>query len=621
MASTTDILAGRAVVELRLKPVEKWGKQLAQMSRRLQSAAMQMGSSAIIMATPFVAGAKVFANFSKQMAFVATMLDKPQQHMEEFTRDIRMMSVEFGESTETLSRGLYDILSAGFKAEKAIEMLRITTMAGKAGMTDTASATRAIIAVLSSYSLGAEHAQEVSDSLFMTVRKGVLTFGELAGHIGMVSSTAAAAGVTMDEMGAALAIITRGGVETSHAVVALNNVLKAFLSPTGASADFAKQLAAMGLGPITLEGIKDKGFLNIMKEIAALPPDLIARLFPSIRGMRGIMALKANLSNIDEIYKSWQNKASVTQDSLRNIIVTFGHLMDRVKQAGLLILSHIGEALTDSLTNVGEKVIRIATNFGELIKRNKSLIVWMAKLIVTLGKLAIVMLVVAKVGAIIAVVLALIGGGVAGLAKLTTGILAAMLAWNLLGSAMRSVKRELNEISELGKQEKSSIDSTTESVSGYSKALQKVRDIKKQIGDEIKASYILQKRLSTGEFPAADVWQPRSVRQEGMRIRQQLRIKGTLIDSLKKGLSMAESRLGVEKATTIAIEKQAAAMKAMSRIGNMGFFLGFQHTPVLAYSSGGNIQESQLSALEEIVANTGEFGDLNKSIKKIGESE
>ena len=430
MGDRGDIKAGGAFLSFGIRDddtTKTWfrrkEKEFQALARKVNAIGRKLAIGALIAATPFIAAIRIYANYSKQLAFVATMLDNVHENIGKFSAGIRDLSVRFGESTETLSRGLFDILSAGFDASQAMRMLAITTTAAKAGMTDAKAATQAIIAVLNSYSLEASHAQEVSDTLFTTMKKGVLTFGELAGHIGLVAATAASAGVSMDELGATLATITRGGIETSAAVVALNNVLKAFLAPTGAAAEFAKKLAAAGLGPISVAGIKQKGFLNIMKEIAALPPDVITKLFPTLRSLRGVFALKANLSKIDEIYAAFIDKAGSTQEAMDKVAQSFGHLLDQVKQAGILILSHIGEALAGSLTNAGERVIEMAKSFGAWAKQNKAVIVGIAKTILVVGELGVTLMLVGTAMGIIASAMAAIAA-TAGIATLFGGLAA-----------------------------------------------------------------------------------------------------------------------------------------------------------------------------------------------------
>ena len=156
MPSARGIRAGAAYVELYADD-NKLARGLRLAKRRLEAfsaSVRQVGKGlakvGALFAAPLVAGAKVFADFEKQMAQVSTMLEDPALQMERFRKGIRAMSVEFGQSTETLAGGLYDILSASVPADQALDVLAASARAAKAGMTDTATAADAITTVLNS---------------------------------------------------------------------------------------------------------------------------------------------------------------------------------------------------------------------------------------------------------------------------------------------------------------------------------------------------------------------------------------------------------------------------------------------------------------------------------------
>ena len=56
------------------------------------------------------------------------------------------------------------------------------------------------------------------------------------------ASTAASAGVGLDELGAALATLTRAGVQTENAVTAVNQIILSFLKPSAEATKYAREL-------------------------------------------------------------------------------------------------------------------------------------------------------------------------------------------------------------------------------------------------------------------------------------------------------------------------------------------------------------------------------------------
>lgn len=586
---------------------------------RMTSVARQLAVAVILMSAVLIAGVKTYATFSKEMAFVSTMVDDTKKHMGDFTKGIRELSVEFGESTANLSRGLYDILSAGLSAEKALDVLTITTMAAKAGMADAAESTKAIIAVLNSYSLGAEHAEYVADRLFATVRYGVTTFAELSSHIGLVAASAAQMGVTINELGTALAVITRGGIETSAAVIALQNVLKAFSTPTGAGAEFAKRLKEAGLGiDMTIKGLKKYGFINLMKKIGKLPTEHIVRLFPQIRGQRGAMAIKAGMANIDAILLAHKRAGGLMREAYAKVEKSFGMLVDRAKQAGALVLSYLGEVIAGGLAKVAVNVGDIALGFGVWAKANKELIISTGKFVVELGKLAIALWAVGKAIAFIgimsrAVMAATAKGGLAGLLKgMLKGVVAVgagVAIWKLVEKSIGKAALGLEEIGKLGK-EKRIKESFTEAgrvLEGLKKSLE---GNAKMISD---AEKMVKFRGGVYGYPA---WREAEkglviFKKVEERLKRQIKEQKKLVKEEEKALEITKEKLIAEK-----------AMSAMSRY-RMGHFAGYWHTPVLAYATVSK-ETQQLDVMKGIRENTvglAEGGVLSDAIIRMGEAK
>jgi TP901 family phage tail tape measure protein len=305
------------------------------------------------------------------------MLDEPAKYMDAYKDGIRKMSVEFGEGTDTLAKGLYDILSASIDPAKALDVLAVSAKAAKAGITDTGIAADAITTILNSYGLSADQAQSVSDFIFATVKRGKTTFAELAPSIGMVASTAASAGVSLEELGAAIATMTRNGVKTDNAVTALNSLLGAFLKPSDEAAAYAKTLGF----EMSSTAIKAEGLHGVFERIKKLPPDAISKLFPKIRALRGVLPALRNMEGFTHDIELMKNRAGMTETAYAKMSKTLSMSFARLKQAGMLALSVIGEALAEDLRKAADVFMRVITSIIAFIKQNKKLVVTAAKVV------------------------------------------------------------------------------------------------------------------------------------------------------------------------------------------------------------------------------------------------
>lgn len=258
-------------------------------SKKIAAGMVAVGVAAGAMAAAAVAAA---AQLETRMQNVATIWTDASLSIEAAGDRIVDMSQTLPQSAATLAEGLYDIASSGFQGAAALEVLEASATAASAGLTDTATAARAITAVLNAYGLTADQASTVSDVLFQTVNLGVVTFEQLANTMGDFVGSAAVAGVSIDEANTALATMTLTGVSASEAGTSLNRVLQEFIKPSEGMAAMLERLGyATGLEALEAEGLR--GIMEKLRIETGGNATEMATLFNEIRGLRGALALIA----------------------------------------------------------------------------------------------------------------------------------------------------------------------------------------------------------------------------------------------------------------------------------------------------------------------------------------
>lgn len=287
-----------------------------------------------------------FATFERQMATISTMLnEQTMRFLPQYSRQIRAMAIDVGESTATLSKGLYDILSASIDPAKAMHVLEVSSKAAQAGLTDTGVAADAITTILNSYGLSAEYAGKVSSDLFETVQKGKLVFGDLAENIGQVAADAAAAGVSLEEMLAAVATLTRGGLSPEIAITALKSAISTFRKP----AEEAKKAAAelgFELSTSSLHAMQLSGLFAKLKDAST---DQVAAIFQNVRGLTGLsVALQQVESNAADV-RYILEKSGVDLEAYNKMVDTAAKQFERYEEAMKDIRVTIGEAFAPAL--------------------------------------------------------------------------------------------------------------------------------------------------------------------------------------------------------------------------------------------------------------------------------
>ena len=122
-----------------------------------------------------------FAQFEKTFSNVITLLDEGsfkaktlEQGIDSLRKGILKLRAETGESFENLNKGLFDLISAGVDAGKAIDTLRVATNLAIAGATTTKVAVDGLTSSMNAFELSADNAQEVS-KFFGTIAYEIMT--------------------------------------------------------------------------------------------------------------------------------------------------------------------------------------------------------------------------------------------------------------------------------------------------------------------------------------------------------------------------------------------------------------------------------------------------------------
>lgn len=170
----------------------------------------------------FAQAAKGAYDFEKQfqqsMKEVATLSSGIKGSLTDYMNQVMEITREVPVLANDAAKALYQIVSAGHDGADGMKVLEVSAKAAIGGVTDTATAADGITTLLNAYKLNVSEAEKISDQLFTTVRLGKTSFGELGKSIAQVAPVAAAYGVEVDQVLAAVATLTKQGTPTAQAM-------------------------------------------------------------------------------------------------------------------------------------------------------------------------------------------------------------------------------------------------------------------------------------------------------------------------------------------------------------------------------------------------------------------
>lgn len=331
------------------KSTEKGARGLTSMSREgkgLTDSLKSIAMKAVGVVTAFLGfraisrrlseAARGAAQFNQAMGQVATLTDLSGEAFAALTRQVRELQAELPQTEDDLAMGLYQTLSAGVTdTADAMLVLRESAKLAAAGLLETNTAVDAVTTVMNAYGMEARDVTRVTDTFFKTVAEGKLTIPALATSIGQVATTAALAGVSIEEVGASLATMTKLGIDTARAANALNNFFLSIISP---QADVVEMARTMGLewsaAGLAAEGLG--GFMRRLQEATGGNVEMLAELNPSITAARAAFVLAGSgaeeFANIlDEMTRSQGAAAEAFQKTQGAWLARWEILKGRVR--------------------------------------------------------------------------------------------------------------------------------------------------------------------------------------------------------------------------------------------------------------------------------------------------
>lgn len=264
--------------------------------------------------TAFSTGAaKLAADYETAMANVATVSTEATGSTEEFSAALYEAQNQLGGALNVQEAAVasYGILSAGIKDQDAvIQALTSSQKAAIAGQSDLTSVTKAGVAIVNSYgdALGeglteAEKFDKAINLMIQTQLDGDLTGDEYAASIGNVAANFKAAGVSMEQVNAIIAVTTAGGIASASSFTSLSQAISNIQKPTSMAIEEAERMG-IKFDAVTLQTQGLDGILQQMVASGKMLPDTLAKMFESTEARSSIAVLVDNLDGLEVAYQN-----------------------------------------------------------------------------------------------------------------------------------------------------------------------------------------------------------------------------------------------------------------------------------------------------------------------------
>lgn len=320
--------------------------------------------------------AGTLAAFFKKSTEMAVRFGEELAHINSLTLEFDIAKIrkglldigsQYGSATQN-ANALYYAYSSGVRGSEADLVDFTKQMSGLATLirADVTQTMDAATAAMNAYNLSAKDAAELTNLFYGIVKQGKARGSELASGLGQVISTAKTAGLSLDEMGASIASLTKV-MKTRQAITFFNNMLSKMIKPTKET-----RLAAEKLGiELGVDALRAKGFAGAMQEIHEKTKgsqQAILSLFPDLRGQRAaLQLLGAGWGDFQNQLQFFANKSGIADEAMKALTKDVYFQLSRIPDTFNKIKIATGDLLTQIFTLGGvlTPVISWFNNLGE----------------------------------------------------------------------------------------------------------------------------------------------------------------------------------------------------------------------------------------------------------------
>lgn len=353
------------------------GMAMGTITTRTLGDAMRMTSSLLKYT---VAGA--FMNAGKQAIYLSRQFELSFSRIKglvgvgnDALESMRKRVLELGGETTRapleLAEALYFITSAGIKDSRiAMEVLENAAKAAAAGLGETNVVADAVTSTLNAYGTANYSAAKATDILVATVREGKAEADTFAPALGKVLPVAAAFGAKFEDVSAAIAALSRGGLSAGTSAIYVRQTLSQLLKPSKQA-----QEALKGVGTSAEEirdNVKTKGLFPALQELSTRLGGVenasdFTRVFGNVRALTAVLSLVGPAAEGNaEIFERLNNATGDLDYAFEQYVNTTDASFNKAMAEQQAAMIKLGDSLKPLVVDLLKVATAISKVFGKL---------------------------------------------------------------------------------------------------------------------------------------------------------------------------------------------------------------------------------------------------------------
>ena len=258
------------------------------------------------------------AKYETALAKVATIADTSAMPMEKASQAILDVSSSMGVSAEDLSESVYQAISASVDSADAVNFAAQAVKLAKGGFTDAATAVDTLTTILNAYGKKTSETEHVMDVLIKTQNLGKTSVDALGKSMAQTIPFAASYNVSLEDLSASYAILTKNGTKTAEA----STKIKAMLTELGDTGSIVGKTLKEETGESFLQlmssGKSLYDILDVLQQSVGGSTEAFNQLWSSVEAQAAALTLAKGGAAEYETTLSAMNRSSGAAESAYN---------------------------------------------------------------------------------------------------------------------------------------------------------------------------------------------------------------------------------------------------------------------------------------------------------------
>lgn len=327
--------------------------------------------------------------FDRELTQVRTLVDESQVSVGDMSDQLFGMAGAMG-TVGDLTRGTYMEISSSVPATNALNELTEAAKFAAGGQADLSDSVNLGTTVLNTYGEAAGSTTHVFDVLWQVIKDGKTTAGELSASMGQVIPIARETGLTFEDVGGSLAIMTQISGNTSLSVTALRGIMSSIQKPTKEAADEAERIGAK----FDVAAVKSMGFEAWLRQLVDAVQENngdMAKLFGNVEALNGIYQLtRNNLANFTDEMKKMGDATGNNQEAFEKYLDSFegswAEVKNKLQALFVQVLFPLMKEVAKWLRDNSDSIMSFAQNAINGIKTVIGIISQLKDVIIFAGK-------------------------------------------------------------------------------------------------------------------------------------------------------------------------------------------------------------------------------------------